>query len=177
MTRVTTDIENWGQQVADLAEQVKSARGGWLPNLYRPLLHSPSIAAGWLGFFTAVRYQAVLDGRSRELAILRVALLTGAEYEYRAHVPVALQAGVRQDQIDALPEWQQSANFEGPARAVLALADAMTRDVRVSEETFNNVRQHFSERETVELCVTIAGYNMVSRVLRALDVDHESPKG
>jgi alkylhydroperoxidase family enzyme len=42
---------------------------------------------------------------------------------------------------------------------------------------FEEVLRHFSEREAVELCVTIAGYNMVSRVLRALDVDHEVANG
>jgi alkylhydroperoxidase family enzyme len=35
------------------------------------------------------------------------------------------------------------------------------------------VRQYFNEREMVELTATIGAYNMVSRFLEALQVDHD----
>jgi alkylhydroperoxidase family enzyme len=36
-----------------------------------------------------------------------------------------------------------------------------------------SLKQHFNDREVVELATTIGGYNLVSRVLVALAVDHE----
>jgi alkylhydroperoxidase family enzyme len=45
--------------------------------------------------------------------------------------------------------------------------------VRVPDDIFARVRGHFAERELVELTVTIAGYNCVSRFLEAIQVDHE----
>jgi alkylhydroperoxidase family enzyme len=41
----------------------------------------------------------------------------------------------------------------------------------VADSLFAAVRAHLGEREIVELVVTIASYNMVSRVLEALQID------
>jgi 4-carboxymuconolactone decarboxylase len=54
--------------------------------------------------------------------------------------------------------------------AALAYADAMTMHVTVPDEIFQAVRTHFDDRQVLELTVTVATYNMVSRVLVALDV-------
>jgi alkylhydroperoxidase family enzyme len=68
-----------------LVERIKRERGGKFLNLYKMLLHSPPVAEGWLAFFTAVRQSTELQGRYRELAILRIAVLNGAEYQFNAH--------------------------------------------------------------------------------------------
>jgi alkylhydroperoxidase family enzyme len=52
----------------------------------------------------------------------------------------------------------------------------MTRDVRVSDEVYAQVRQHFDERQTVELTVLIGTYNMQSRVIQALQLEPESDR-
>ena len=77
-------------------------RGGKLLNLYRMLLHSPPIAEGWLAFLTAVRQRGSLPGRYRELAILRVAVLNGASYEFDVHTPFALREGIAPAAVEAL---------------------------------------------------------------------------
>jgi alkylhydroperoxidase family enzyme len=159
--------------LAQLAEQIKTERGGKLLNLYRMLLHSPPMARGWLGFFTAVRQQGILPGRDRELAILRVAVLNGADYEFAQHVPFALKDGLSREQIDAIRNDPQSKLFNDRDRAVIAYTDSMTKEIRVPQPVFTNVRQNFSEQELVELTITIAGYNMVSRFLEALGIDHD----
>lgn len=171
MTRVPLIEEEEHPELAGLIAAIKSERGGRLLHLYRALLNSPPVAEGWLKLFTAIRQKAKLGGRYRELAILRVALLNGAEYEYRAHVPFALKEGVTQEQIDALPGWQVSKRFDDRERAVLAHTDCMTRGIRVPDPIFAEVRRHFDERETVELTATIGGYNLVSRFLVAMQID------
>jgi AhpD family alkylhydroperoxidase len=160
-------------EIAPLVERIKRERGGRLLNLYRMLLHSPPLAEGWLTFFTAVRQKAVLSGRHRELAILRVAVINGADYEFKAHVPFALKEGLTQAQLDALRADRIPDGLTDADRAVLAYADSMTREVRVSDDVFAQVRKQLPERELVELTVTIAGYNCVSRFLEAIAVDHE----
>lgn len=159
--------------LAPLVERIKRERGGRMLNLYRMLLHSPSMAEGWLAFFTAVRQKGALAGRHRELAILRIAVLNGAQYEFKAHVPFALAEGLTQAQLDALGADRTPEGLGEADRAVLAYAEAMTRAVRVPDAVFARVRGHFAERELVELTVTIAGYNCVSRFLEAIQVDHE----
>jgi alkylhydroperoxidase family enzyme len=160
-------------EIAPLVERIKRERGGRMLNLYRMLLHSPPMAEGWLTFFTAVRQKAVLSGRHRELAILRIAVINGADYEFKAHVPFALEEGLAQAQLDAIRAGRTPDGLTDTDRAVLAYADSMTRQVHVPEEVFAQVRRELPERELVELTVTIAGYNCVSRFLEAIGVDHE----
>lgn len=160
-------------ELAALAERITRERGGRMLNLYRMLLNSPPVAEGWLALFTAIRQQAQLADRYRELATLRVAVLNGADYEFRAHVPFALRAGVTQAQLDALAAGRAPEGLDAADQAVLDYTEAMTRSIRVSDDLFARVRAHFDDREMVELTATIAGYNLVSRFLEALAIDHD----
>ncbi len=159
--------------VAPVAERIKAERGGKMLNLYRMLLHSPPVADGWRAFLTAIRQQCQLPGRARELAILRVAVLNGADYEFNAHCPFAIKEGVTQAQLDEMRAGHVPLDFTAADRAVLACTDAMTRDILVPEAVFDAVREHFPDREAMELVATVAAYNLVSRFLVAIQVDHE----
>lgn len=171
MPRIPLIEEGKHPELADLIATIKAERGGKLLHLYQALLNSPPVAEGWLKLFTAIRQKTKLPGRYRELAILRVALLNGADYEYRAHVPFALSEGLGREQIDALPGWQVSALFDERERAVLAYTDCMTRGIRVPEPIFSELRRRFDNREVVELTATIGGYNLVSRFLVAMQLE------
>jgi AhpD family alkylhydroperoxidase len=160
-------------ELAPVVARIKAERGGRLLNLYRMLLHSPPVASGWLALFTAIRQQSALSGRLRELAILRIAILNGAEYEFKAHGPFALKEGVTQAQLDALKAGHAPAGLTEADEAALAYAEAMTRTIQVPDPVFAAIRKHLDDREVLELTATIAGYNLVSRVLEALRIDHE----
>jgi alkylhydroperoxidase family enzyme len=170
MARLPLVNEKTHPDRAELIARIRAERGKLL-NLYGTLLHSPTVAEGWLQLLTAVRQQASLAGDVRELAILRVALINHADYEFRTHTPFALADGVTQAQIDALESWRDSGLFDARLAAVLDYVDSMTREIRVPDAVFEPLRAFFGEQELVELTVTVAAYNMVSRFLEALQVD------
>ena len=68
-----------------------------------------------------------------------------------------------------------AASREASERAALAYADIMTRDVDVPDAVYNDVARHFNERQIVELTVLIGAYNMNTRVLKALQIDPQTP--
>jgi len=172
MARIPYADENH-DEVKVLADRIRRERGR-MSNLYRLLLNSPPIARGWLDLLTAVRQQCKLPGRYREICILRIAIVNGAGYEYVSHVPLGLKEGLTQEQIDALRDWQQSNTFNAADQAVLAYTDSMTQDVQVPDQVFDKLKPHFDARELTELTVTIAAYNLVSRFLEAVKIDHEA---
>jgi alkylhydroperoxidase family enzyme len=172
MARIDYADENRDAEVIALAKRVRAERGT-MHNLYRMLLQSPPVAEGWLTFLTAIRQKCELPARYRELAILRIALLNRAHYEYEGHVPHALKGGVTQAQIDALENWQSSQSFDAVERIVLAYTESMTRQIQVPDDTFAAVKAHFSERQLVELTATIGAYNCVSRFLEAMRIDSD----
>lgn len=158
------------EEVRALAARIAAERGEVL-HIYRMLLHSPVVAEGWLALMTAIRQRAALAGDLRELVIMRIAQLNGANYEAEQHRAYALREGVSEAQLDALAAWERSDLFSPIQRAVLAYTDAMTRDVKVPEDIFAQTREHFDERGMIELTATVASYNMVSRFLVALEVE------
>ena len=157
-----------------LVQQIKDERGGRVLNLYRMLLNSPAVAAGWLHMGSAIRFRSKLDGAVRELAICSVARATGAEYEWRAHSRLAREQGVSEAQLADLTSWRGSDAYDPRQRAVLAYAEQMAHQIEVDDATFAEVQRWFDAQELVELTSTIGFYHMVSRVLVALQVDQEA---
>jgi len=174
MARITLIDENHYPELAESVAKIKGARGGRLINIYRLMLHSPALANAWFDLNQAVRYGTQIDGQSRELAVIRVAVLNDVEYVERAHGPAyALKEGLTPEQVAALGNWQSSTLFSEQQRALLAYTDAMTREIDVPETVFAEVRKHFSERQVVELTMLVGAYNMLTRFLKALKVDPE----
>src|SRR5262249_56630475 len=134
MARVPLIDEKEHPELAELISKIKGARGGRLINIYRLMLHSPALANAWFDLNQAVRYGTEIDGRSRELAVIRVAILNNVEYVVRAHGPAyALKEGLTPAQVDELADWSSSNLFTDKQRALLAYADAMTRDTDVPD--------------------------------------------
>lgn len=176
MARVSLIEESAHPELAEPIAALKSGRRGELINVYRLLLHSPDIAMGWFELLNAVRFKTEIDDRTREIVIIRVAILNAAEYVLNQHVPkLALESGLTLAECDALRDWRASTAFSDAERAVLAYADAMTVDVRVPDAIFAEVARFYDERQTVELTVLVGAYNMHTRVLQALKIDLEVP--
>ena len=176
MARVPLIEEEKHPELSKVIAKIRGARGGRLINIYRLMLHSPSLANAWFDLNQAVRYGTEIDGQCRELAVIRVAILNDVDYVQRAHGPAyALKEGLTPEQVAALADWQPSKLFSARQRALLAYTDSMTRDNDVPDAVFTELRQHFSERQTVELTMLIGAYNMLTRFLKALKVDPEPP--
>ena len=160
-------------ELAELEARILAERGRISP-LYQVLLNSPAVAHGWEQMLSAVRNRSSLPAGLRELVILRVAVLNRAPYEFDAHAPIALNAGVSPEAIDAvrLPALPPDAPFSEVERLVLDLTDAMTRDIEVSDALYARVKAAFDERAQLDLVATVAAYNMVSRLLQALHIGH-----
>jgi 4-carboxymuconolactone decarboxylase len=160
-------------ELAALEAQILAERGRISP-LYQILLNSPPIAQGWEQMLSAVRNRNSLPAGLRELVILRVAVLNRAPYEFDAHVPHALAAGVSQAAIDAMRTVPLAVDaLLSPAeRIAVRLTDTMTRDIEVPDALFAEVRTQFDAQAQIDLVATIAAYNMVSRFLVALQIGH-----
>ncbi len=184
-TRVPLVRPGTRPELADVERSIARERGGISP-LYQALLNSAPIASGWEKFLTAVRKQTTVPPELRELIILRIAVLNRATFEFDEHVPHARAAGVSDAKMEAVKRWRTDAREDGAARAgaaddpftgddrlVLELADAMTRDIEVPDALMERVAARFDARGVLEVVATVAAYNMVSRLLVALRIQHE----
>jgi alkylhydroperoxidase family enzyme len=174
MTRVSLLKEE--SAAPELQERFRriTKNGGRVLNLFKVMAHCSEIGNRFLKLGNAILLKGVVPPNLRELAILRIGLINKANYEWTQHVPIALRAGVRQAQIDALPDWENSPEFNDTEKAILCYTDEETINVRVKDETFAAVRAILSEEGVVELTTAIGYYGMVCRILETLQVELES---
>lgn len=168
-----------------IVERIKQRRGGSMLALDKALLISPPIADGWNSFFGAIRTRTTISASIRETAICRIAVLNHAQYEWDQHIPILKDSGgVDTKGIEYLQtrpgqgaERQEAEDVLGTKLAlVVEYTDAMTLCCLVSDSLFDQMKQHFNEREIMEITSTIAAYNCVSRFLVALDVGEMAAK-
>ena len=157
-------------EVREIFQKIED-NGAKILNLYKVAAHSPKVLLNLIRLGNSIIGRTELPPKLREIVILRVARLTGSEYEWAQHAPVALQVGVSQKQLDAISDWKNSAEFNNEERAVLQYTDEVAQQVKVTDQTFNTLKNFFSEQLIVELTMTIGYYEMVARLLVPLQVE------
>jgi alkylhydroperoxidase family enzyme len=147
-------------------------------NIFKLIANAESAFRPFMRFGAAILGALELDPKLRELAILRVAQLSDARYEWVQHAAIAAGIGIPDAQIAALERGEIEADCFGELeRRVLRFTTESVRDVRVSQATFDALAEHFSPRLIVELLLTIGQYMMVARVMEACAIDIEAPVG
>jgi alkylhydroperoxidase family enzyme len=127
---------------------------------------------------TSILSQQKLDATLRELAILRVAKLSAARYEWIQHVPMAGAVGVSEVQIAALDRDDPTAAcFSAVEQLVLRFTTEVVRNVRAADDTFMEMARHFSPQEIIELILAIGFYMTMARLMETTGVDIEPPAG
>ena len=147
-------------------------------NIFKTLAHAETAFRPFMRFGGAILTRLELDPVLRELAILQVARQCEAEYEWVQHVAIGQSVGITDEQIAALEGGDVEADvFDGAQRALLIFTRAVVAGPRVTDQTFASLKQHLSDREVVELLMTIGEYWMLARVMTVLGVDVEPPAG
>jgi 4-carboxymuconolactone decarboxylase len=135
-------------------------------------LHSPQLAehAQALGLFC--RYGTSLPPRLVELAILTTAQHWQAPFEWRAHVPHALEAGISRDVIDAL-EAGVAPRFERPDEAAIhRFASELLQTRAVSDLTYQLALDAVGSVSLVELIGVLGYYGLIAMTLKVFDAPH-----
>ena len=146
-------------------------RGREVPRLYRMLGNAPAMLDAWVQMAWPLRSEPDTDRGLRELLIMRTALLTRSSFEWQAHWPAAVRAGVTEAQLEALGDWEGSSEFSAAEGAALACADEIVLDGGASPGSVARLRELFTAGECVELILTVSFYVCVSRTLQSLAIE------
>ena len=142
-------------------------------NLVGAAYANPEMFRGFASLSGRVHRASHLPDRIRELALLAVAGLLGADYEWQQHARIAGHTGITEDELAALRTGDAGA-FDGADRAAVAFAVAVER-CQVDDAAWATARRHFSDVELVDLAMLAGFYGLASRFVLALDVDLEEP--
>ena len=141
-------------------------------NIFRMMAGAPRAMRPFLQLGSAVLTTA-LDARRREIAVLRVAVATGARYEWAQHEQLARTAGVTQAELDAVATERPVCSLDEECNLICRVADEVSREVRLSDEALAAIVDRYGPREAAELILLVSYYNMVSRFLESTRVQLE----
>ncbi|MCW3475377.1 carboxymuconolactone decarboxylase family protein [Limobrevibacterium gyesilva] len=147
-----------------------AGKRGRMPPPVQAWLHSPKLAdrAQRLGEF--VRYETSLPPALNEMAILITAKHWNSHYEWYAHRPLALAAGLDPAIIDAIRTGRDPGLTDAGARAIYDYATTLHRTRDVSQALHDAVVAAFGARGVVELVGVCGYYTLISMTLNAFDV-------
>jgi alkylhydroperoxidase family enzyme len=158
----------------DVWDAFVKSRGAEPGHIHRTVAHAPNLLRRFVALADELRNGTRLDPKLRELALMTVGRLTGAEYEFVHHWNIALRVGVRRDQLEQLADYAASPAFNAEERAVMRYAEEATRNVAVSETTFDALRGFLDHQRIMELVMNVAFYNAVVRILVPCGVELEA---
>lgn len=142
-------------------------------NIFRMMGHSGRLMAQFVKFGNQLLIHSDLDPVLREIAIVRVGVLSNASYEVYQHEAICRKLGMADALIQAIHEGPEAAAFSDLERKVMRLTDDVVRNVRAGDATFNPVIEELGPKHTQHLVFSIGFYMMVSRFLENFDVDIE----
>ena len=120
--------------------------------------------------------EQALEPRLRELAILRIAALREARYEWDQHVAISGAAGVRAEQVDAIASGDVAAPcFDALERLVLEATSGFVREGALSAASVEALAARLPPRELVELLIACGVYEALAKLMNALALDPEPP--
>jgi len=111
-----------------------------------------------------------LDPELRLLVKELVATLNGCAFCQDIAQAHAQDEDVSSEKWNHLLQYDDHSTFTDAERAALTYAEEVTNEVDASDETFEALREHFDERETVELTWLVALENYYNRLNRPLGI-------
>jgi alkylhydroperoxidase family enzyme len=111
-----------------------------------------------------------IAARERELVILRTTALNGAEYEWGVHATFFKE--LSEEEIrGSVPG--QSYDWNESDALLIRLCDELNATATVSDELWNELRQHWSDAQLIELVVLAGWYRTISGVINAAGLEPE----
>jgi 4-carboxymuconolactone decarboxylase len=171
-------MEQLNEQQKALAQEMLKVSSAGLGGPYSILLRSPEMAAARFRLAGYLRFHTSVPRSLNEFAILIQGRLATAQYEWWAHYPLALKAGLPQAVADELKEGKRPTTMSAAEAAVYQFCVEMSLNHKVSDPTFSGLKKIFSDQQIVDLIVISGEYTSTSMLLNVAEVgipNHGAP--
>jgi 4-carboxymuconolactone decarboxylase len=161
----------WSEEQRKLIAEQKIS--GPVLNLYKTMLNHPVLYGPRYKFGSYLQRDSLLPPKTRELLILRTAVLTGAEYEWGHHVEAAQKAGFSDEEIRRIKSGPDASGWSEEHAAVLRAADELRREAFVSDRTWATLVKYYDTKRLIEIIYTSGGYTMTALAINSLGIQLE----
>jgi 4-carboxymuconolactone decarboxylase len=153
-----------------IADAIMSGPRQRMSGPFNAWLRSPELADRLQKVGEYVRFNTSLDKRVNEMAILMTAQAWGSQYEWYAHAPLALKAGLDPAIISAIGAGRKPDNMKDDEAIAWEFITQLRRDHGVDDATYARALEQFGERGIVDLIGVNGYYGVVSMTLNVAHV-------
>jgi AhpD family alkylhydroperoxidase len=182
MARITPrPVTDWPPTMQDALAAFRPATSDGTPspskkgrrdpgNLIGTFACYPELAKAYLTFNGHILFSSSLSARNRELLVLRVAVLSGCEYEWAQHVLLGANAGLTVEEIAWIVEGPERPEWDELDRSLLRAVDELLERTEVSDATWAQLAKHLDELQLMDLVFTVGAYETLAMAIRSFGV-------
>jgi 4-carboxymuconolactone decarboxylase len=155
-----------------VADSIMSGPRKGMSGPFNAWLRSPELADRLQKVGEYVRFNTSLDKRLNEMAIIMTAQYWGSQYEWYAHAPLAIKAGLDPQIVAALGAGRKPEKMKDDEAIVWEFTTQLRRDHEVDDALYGKAVEKFGENGVMDLVAVNGYYDVVSMTL---NVAHVAP--
>ena len=157
----------------DLVNRIRASAGAGkavvMPEYMRLMLKHPAIFRCQMEMGTAI-FQGQIPPRERELAVLRIAWLSRAPYEWGEHVDIGKRYGLEDQEVERVTEGSAAPGWNGHDQAILRGVEELMADQALSDSTYVTLAKTWSEPQLIEYLMMVGQYVATAFIQNSLRV-------
>ncbi len=147
-------VSEWDPRLAPIVAEMQ----GQPLNVHKLMANNPELLLAWWNFRKHVVSGGKLQQRHRELVILRIAVHMKCWYEWASHVDRGLKARLSSDEIECVRLGRIATRWDQSDELVLRATDECFDKQKITLETRNAMRVHFTTAELMDLIAICGAY-------------------
>lgn len=158
---------------AEMVRRIRASAGAadvdQLPEFMRTMIRHPALFRCNMEMGNTL-YNGRLPVRERELAILRVAWLMRAPFEWGQHVIIARRVGLTADEIERARQGAAAGGWSEQEEAILSAVEQLIDRAAISDATWETLAKSWDEQQLIEFLMMVGHYVSTAFVQNALKV-------
>jgi 4-carboxymuconolactone decarboxylase len=139
------------------AEDFQAARKVPLSGPFQTMMYSPEVMSRARAMGDYLRFHSAIGNTLSELVILITARAWSQGYEWSAHQPIALKAGISAATVDAIADGRRPAAMSADEEIVYDFTMELQHNKGVSDTTYAKAEKRFGKKGAVDIA-GISGY-------------------
>jgi alkylhydroperoxidase family enzyme len=158
------------EQIHDIQSAFNLPLDTPVPDVSLITLRNPAMFRCQMAMGIELAGRGTIPGRERELAVLRLAWLAGAAFEWSEHVDIGKKFGVTQEEIDRIKDGSSAPGWIEHEAAVLRAVEECLADQCIADATWETLAKTYDEKQLLELPMLIGSYLMTALQQNSLRV-------
>ncbi len=142
-----------------------------IPVIFGTMFKHPGLYRTQMQLGVELSRNGFIPSRERELAVLRVAWLSRAPFEWGEHVVYGKKSGLSDQDVERVTLGSDVPGWSEHDRAVMRAVEELMGDYAISNETWDILAKSWTEAQLMELPGVVGAYIMAALIYNTIRFD------